>query len=359
MGMFNKNIEEVLAAYHARIEEENMRMQSLTMEQGMRLRDEFLLSVGEETAQFIHSLAKASKATCILELGTSYGYSTIWLAEAAKANGGKIISLENIPEKAKYAQEQIDKAGLTDVVEIRLGDALETLKNSIETFDFVLVDLWKELYLPCFELFFPKLKLGAYIVADNMIFPPHSQKEANLYRNRIEEIQAFDTVLMPIGSGIEVSRFIHLNNPSITLRQITNYQLKPHHVGISIGKMAESIAWYEKHLGFKLVVQSDFPAIKSKITFLRNGDFQIELFEHYESQKIADFRKNPLTDMQYQGTLHICFYVENGIEQMYNQLVENGVEVAMSLRLSPPGDALMCFIRDNTGNLIEILEKKK
>jgi hypothetical protein len=60
--------------------------------------------------------------------------------------------------------------------------------------------------------------------------------------------------------------------------------------------------------------------------------------------------------MQVQVTKHICFIIENGIEEFYQKLAEGGVDIAMSLRLSPPKDAMMFFIRDNTGNLIESIE---
>jgi predicted O-methyltransferase YrrM/catechol 2,3-dioxygenase-like lactoylglutathione lyase family enzyme len=349
---FDKKINAVLAEYHARIASEAILMQALTLAEGMKSRDEFLLSVGEETAVFLNTLVKSAKSKCVLEIGTSFGYSTIWLAEAVRATGGKVISLENMPEKAKFAQSQIDKAGLTDFVEIRIGDALESIRNAKESFDFVLVDIWKELYVPCFELFYPKLNEGAYVIGDNMILPPHSQNEANLYRAKIKESNAFDSVLMPIGSGIEVSRLVVVASNS----PIFNNQMRPHHVGISIANMQKSIAWYIENLGFEIVSENDFPNIKTKIAFLRKGEFQIELFEHYESQKIEEYRKMPLTDMQHQGTLHICFYIQTDIEKLYNKLVENDVEVAMSLRLSPPGDAKMCFIRDNTGNLIELIQ---
>jgi methylmalonyl-CoA/ethylmalonyl-CoA epimerase len=132
--------------------------------------------------------------------------------------------------------------------------------------------------------------------------------------------------------------------------------LKPHHVGISIANMQDSIAWYEELLAFKLLWQKDFPEIKTQIAFLKNGDFEIELFEHYQTQALEDYRKQPLSDMKVQGTKHICFIIDDGIEEFYQKLVEGGVDIAMSLRLSPPKDAMMCFIRDNTGNLIEIIE---
>lgn len=134
--------------------------------------------------------------------------------------------------------------------------------------------------------------------------------------------------------------------------------LKPHHVGISVANMEESIVWYQKHLDFELLWCKDFPPIHTKIAFLKHGDFQVELFEHCDSKILEDYRKNPLTDIQFQGTKHICFVMENGLEMLHERLITEGVDIAMSLCESPPKDALMCFIRDNTGNLIEIIQLK-
>jgi predicted O-methyltransferase YrrM len=205
MIQLSDKIHAVLEEYHARIAHETIIMQSLPMEEGMKRRDAFLLSVGTETAIFLNTLAKSAGSKTILEIGTSYGYSTIWLAEAAKANNGRLISLENNAHKAAYAQEKIEAAGLSDFVEFKVGDALEYLSQTNDRFDFVLVDIWKELYVPCFELFYPKLNKRAWVLGDNMIFPPHSRPEAEAYRHQIRQTNAFDTVLMPMGSGIEVS----------------------------------------------------------------------------------------------------------------------------------------------------------
>jgi len=96
------------------------------------------------------------KAKRILELGTSYGYSTMFLA-AAHATGGKIHTLELAPTEQKFAQSQLHEAGLGACVEWHVGDATSLLEDIPRPFDFVLVDLWKDLYVPCFELFYPKL----------------------------------------------------------------------------------------------------------------------------------------------------------------------------------------------------------
>ncbi len=132
--------------------------------------------------------------------------------------------------------------------------------------------------------------------------------------------------------------------------------LKPHHIGISVANMPESIVWYQKNLDFELLWCKDFPMINAQIAFLKHGDFQVELFEHYDTKTLDESRKMPLRDIQYQGTKHICFVMEKDLEMRYNYFVTEGVDIAMSLRESPPKDALMCFIRDNTGNLIELIQ---
>jgi methylmalonyl-CoA/ethylmalonyl-CoA epimerase len=132
-------------------------------------------------------------------------------------------------------------------------------------------------------------------------------------------------------------------------------KLIPHHVGISIQNMQESIAWYKNVLDFEFLWEKDFPEIKTRIAFLQHSNFKIELFEHYQTQALAAERKHPLTDMQLQGTKHICFETKN-VEKLFEQFKEKKVDIVMGPVLSPPKDALMGFIRDNTGNLIEIIE---
>ncbi len=205
---FDKNVNLVIAQYHQRMEEEAFYWKNLSMEEMMEREDEWLLAVGYNTGTFINNLAKSAKSKTILELGTSYGYSTIFLAEAARENDGKVITLEIHPEKVDYAKQKISEAGLSDFVDFRLGDALQILANSEENYDFVLLDIWKRFYLPSFELFYPKLNKGAWVIADNMLYPPEFKPEATAYRNRIRETNSFDSVLLPLGSGIETSIFL-------------------------------------------------------------------------------------------------------------------------------------------------------
>jgi predicted O-methyltransferase YrrM len=194
----------VLKEYDARIERERPFMENLGPELRNR-RDEFLLAVGPDTATILNILAKSIKAKTILEIGGSYGYSTIFFAEAARATGGKVISLELVEEKVRYARERLARARLDRFVDYRIGSALETLSDLPGPFDFVLIDLWKDLYVPCLELIYDKLVPGALVAADNMLLPEMARPDAERYQRRVRELE-FDTLLLPVGSGVELSR---------------------------------------------------------------------------------------------------------------------------------------------------------
>jgi len=202
-----KAVTDILLEFEKRAEQESEQMRDMdasTMQQHI---DEFLLSVGPATGQLMNLLAKEMKAKTILEVGSSYGYSTVWLAEAARATGGKVISLEIRPEKQKHARASIEKAGLGAFVDFRLGDAADLLSKLNESVDFVLLDLWKNLYIPCFDLFYPRLRDGALIVADNMLYPESSVAHAEAYRKHIRTKPHIQSVLLQVGSGLELSRF--------------------------------------------------------------------------------------------------------------------------------------------------------
>jgi len=195
----------VLTEYETRMEAENLAMQSADMAQAMARRDEFLLPIGPDTGRVLNILIKSAKARSILELGTSYGYSTVWLAEAARETGGRVASLELADYKARHARDALARAGLADHVEIHVGSAVEILPKLAGPYDFVLIDLWKELYVACLDLVYPKLAHGAFIAADNMIYPEISRADAANYQRHIRRLE-FDSVLLPIGSGVELSR---------------------------------------------------------------------------------------------------------------------------------------------------------
>ena len=194
----------LLTHYHARMAEEDRVMKSDPSGVSRR-RDEFLLAVGPEVGRLMHALVIGRGAKRILELGTSYGYSTAFLADAARQTGGRVYTMDLAANKQQYARTQLEAAGLLPQVEWMLGDATQMLKTLEGPFDFVLVDLWKDLYVPCLQLFYGKLARNAVIVADNMLFPERVRADAEAYRAAVKAKGDLQSVLLPIGNGIELS----------------------------------------------------------------------------------------------------------------------------------------------------------
>ncbi|SET73134.1 O-methyltransferase [Stigmatella erecta] len=196
----------VLDAYHERMREEDRRWREAPPKEGSGdWRDQVLLSVGPETGKLLNILVRSLKAPNILEIGTSYGYSGIWLAEAAQAAGGRVTTLELQDYKTAYARDMAAKAGLAGCIDFQVGDALQLIAHLPSGLDFVLVDLWKDLYEPCLEAFYPKLNPGAIIVADNMLYP--GGDAVKRYGRAVRAKPGMTSVLLPVGSGLEISRF--------------------------------------------------------------------------------------------------------------------------------------------------------
>jgi predicted O-methyltransferase YrrM len=127
------------------------------------------LNVSADFGRFLYMCARARKAKRIVEFGTSFGISTIHLACALRDNGGgQLIGTELEPTKAQRAWEHLAAAGLADLVDIRVGDALDTLKAGIDgDVDMVLLDGAFSLYLPVLKLLEPHLRDGAFVIGDN------------------------------------------------------------------------------------------------------------------------------------------------------------------------------------------------
>lgn len=197
----------VIEEYEARAEREEQLRDSLSGQEVERRIDEMLLPVGRATGTLLNLLAKESGACRILEVGSSFGYSTVWLAEAARAVGGRVISLELRAAKTEYATAQLARAGLSQFVEFRIGDALESLAALPGPFDLVLIDLWKDKYVEVFGLLHPKLAPGALVVADNMLEPASARPHAQAYRHAVHVARDMSSVLLPVGNGLELSRY--------------------------------------------------------------------------------------------------------------------------------------------------------
>jgi len=163
-----------------------------------------MLAVGPDTALFLNTLARARRARLAIEVGGSMGYSTIWLGEALKATGGRLVSLEIVPAKIEILRRRIKQAGLTATIEVKPGDALELLRGLRGPFDLVLIDAWKDDYPLYFDLVFPRLAVGGLIVADNITHPPPGP-EIDAYVEKARSHPNARSQLIPIGSGLELT----------------------------------------------------------------------------------------------------------------------------------------------------------
>jgi predicted O-methyltransferase YrrM len=159
---------------------------------------ELHLAVSPETGRLLYVLARTSGARSIVEFGTSFGLSTIYLASALRDNGGgRLVGTDLEPEKIATARANLAAAGLEDLVELREGDALETLSRDLpESIDLVLLDGHKPLYTRILDLLEPRLRAGACIVADNVEMTPP-------YLARVRGSTSY--VSVPFSSEVEVS----------------------------------------------------------------------------------------------------------------------------------------------------------
>ncbi len=165
--------------------------------------DHAYIPVSPESGRFLFQTALAAGARNIVEFGTSYGISTLYLAAAARKSGGQVIGTEMLAAKHSAACAHMAKAGVGDIVDIRLGDALQTLLDVPDNVDFVLLDGWKQLYMPVFDMLLPKLAPGAIIIADN-IFTFRRALAPYVARMQARG-SGFHSVTLPIGAGMEFS----------------------------------------------------------------------------------------------------------------------------------------------------------
>ncbi len=161
-----------------------------------------LKSLHPAGARLLYNAALAARATRVLEVGTSAGYSTLWLGRAALENGGTVLSLEVKPDLAEMARRNIEAAGLSDYVTVETCDALEFLPSVHEeaTFDFVFIDAEKRRYVTYFDLIWPRVRARGSVIADNVI--SHA-KELIAYLERVRGLADAVTATVEVGNGLE------------------------------------------------------------------------------------------------------------------------------------------------------------
>ncbi|MFI4976711.1 MAG: O-methyltransferase [Caulobacterales bacterium] len=177
-------------------------------ERSHRFMSDKLVALDREKAEFCYLLCRTLGARRVVEAGTSYGVSTLYLAAAVRDNcrdgaPGVVIGTEHEPAKAAAARENFAAAGLAEFVDLREGDLRETLKDTGGPVDFMLLDIWVEMARPALELVAPRLRPGAIVVADN------TAAVREPYRAYFEFLSdpanGFRTMTLPFEGGLELS----------------------------------------------------------------------------------------------------------------------------------------------------------
>lgn len=161
---------------------------------------DFALPVSRETGQLLYILARATRARSIVEFGTSFGLSTLHLAAALRDNGGgRLITSEFEPSKVAIANANFAAAGVSDLVELREGDALTTLSHDLPAaIDLLLLDGAKSLYRDVLALVQDRLRPGAVIVADNADYCPDYLEHVSSITNGYYTMSFTDDVELSI-----------------------------------------------------------------------------------------------------------------------------------------------------------------
>jgi predicted O-methyltransferase YrrM len=176
--------------------------QQLTARERADTLQDIYMPVSPDAGRLLYALVRGCRPETVVEFGTSFGISTIHLAAAVTDNGsGRVVSTELSDRKATAARQNLEQAGLAGVVTILQGDALETLASVTEPVGLVLLDGWKELYLPVLRLLQPRLTPGALVIADDTSY----ESAAGYLAHVRDPGNGFVSVDFPVDDGIEVS----------------------------------------------------------------------------------------------------------------------------------------------------------
>jgi predicted O-methyltransferase YrrM len=176
-----------------------------TSQQRADLMREIFMPITPDVGRLLYILARNRGAGTIVEFGTSFGISGIHLAAALRdGGGGRLITTELSAAKAARATENFRSAGLDDLIDVRVGDAFDTLKEGVaDKIDVLLLDGWKQLYLPLLKFLEPRLAPGALVIGDDLDVAP---ADLNGYLDYVRDSKnGYVSVELPIGDRIEVS----------------------------------------------------------------------------------------------------------------------------------------------------------
>jgi predicted O-methyltransferase YrrM len=159
------------------------------------------LSISPEMGDFLHNLVLAVRPATVLELGSSRGVSTLYLAAAVRRLGtGKVTATEISPDKCSLIRSSLSHTGLAPFVDLREGDVFETIATFEEPFDFIFLDVYAGMYLPVMQKMEPLLRSGTVLVADNMYT---SERELEEFKAYLTNHRAWASTTMDFESGVE------------------------------------------------------------------------------------------------------------------------------------------------------------
>jgi predicted O-methyltransferase YrrM len=190
-------LDDRVRAVLVRLEEEDADERARGVDRALRAR-----AVAPTTGRFLFALVAPQTACEVLEIGGSRGYSSIWLAAAARILGGRVVSVESDPAKCEAWRRNVEEAGLSEWAELVEGDATEQLAAIDDIFDLVFIDAEKEDYEGHFRLARPKVEPGGLIVADNVL---SHEETLGAYSRARQSDAALVSVTVPLDRGLEVS----------------------------------------------------------------------------------------------------------------------------------------------------------
>jgi predicted O-methyltransferase YrrM len=169
----------------------------------IKSKDKGMLAVSEEDGRFLRVMVGSSGAKRALEIGGASGYSAIWIGMGLRDTGGRLVTIEYDPVRAKELAENVRRAGLSDIVQVVAGDAFQQIPKVTGTFDFVFLDAWKKDYKRFFDLVYPRLDKGGLFLAHNVV---NKRSEMGDFLDAIQKQPAlWTTIVSPSGEGMSVS----------------------------------------------------------------------------------------------------------------------------------------------------------
>ena len=162
-------------------------------------------NISRVTAEFLYNLIKNANCKNVVEVGTSNGYSGIWLGKALKETGGKLTTIEFWEKRFSIARENFNKCGVGEIIEIVQGSACDVLRDLPEDFkiDFAFIDANKKEYIDYFNLIHPHLNVGGYIACDNVL--SHEEK-CKPFIDAINAHSCYENVVLNLPAGLSLGR---------------------------------------------------------------------------------------------------------------------------------------------------------